>query len=124
MAERELALVLAARQIDLQPFRGRIADPEQALAWPRARAVDAEGRVLDPEAVPDAVKLAQAELALHLLEEDFEHGGGAPASVRRARAGPVELEFTAPPRAEALPDRVLAVLRPLLEGQHSLRLLP
>lgn len=121
--QRELALLLAAREIDLLNFRGRVADTDQALAWPRAGVIDSDGRIIDSDTVPDRVKTAQAELALDLLAEGFESEDEIPRGVRRVRAGAVELEFTAPTRGE-LPDAVRDVLRPLLEGEHSLRLVP
>jgi len=119
---RELALLQAARTIDQQRFVGQIADQDQALAWPRAGVCDAEGRVIDSATVPDAVKLAQAELALHLVADDFE-GDEVPENVRRVRAGTVEVEFGTPPGAE-LPKVVADILRPFLQGDHSLRLVP
>ena len=59
--ERELALLLATREVDLLNFRGRLADADQALAWPRSGVVDSEGRIVDSDTVPDRVKQAQAE---------------------------------------------------------------
>ena len=67
--------------------------------------------------------LARAELALHLRSEDFDADHSVPSGVHRVRAGSVELEFTSPTRSE-LPDTVLDALRPLMEAEHSLRLVP
>jgi hypothetical protein len=120
-------LVEATRAIDGLRFVGRVAETDlalQMLAWPRSGAFDSEGRLIESTTVPDVVKRAQAELALHLLDQDFEVDDGIPRNLERVKAGNVELEFSAHLRVQKLPDRVMEILKPVLEAQNSSRLLP
>jgi len=119
---REAALMQATAYIDgSYAFRGRIADPGQALSWPRTGATDREGRVLT--GIPRRIEHATAELALIALAGDLlpplERGG----KVVREKVGPVEVEYLPdadPGRTYPLID---LLLKPLLRpaASHEVR---
>lgn len=124
--QKDDALVTAAAFIDRQAFKGAITSETQALAWPRAGVHDQEGRAVNQSTVPQAVKDAQAEMALALLKEDLTEDDGS-KGVRRLRAGSVEVEYAGAAPARKLPDIVRAILVPFLtdagEGS-SVKLVP
>lgn len=62
-ADREKALIHAARLLEALPWAGEKTGANQALAFPRN----------GDDEVPQAIKDAQAELALALLDEDVSH---------------------------------------------------
>ena len=116
---REMALLIASREIDLQLFVGQVADADQALAWPRSLARDREGRCLDSTFVPDAVKRAQAELALNLVADGFQVDD--PDDITSIRfTGAFAVNFDSPrPNGVGLPQAVMDVLAPVMEPQAS-----
>lgn len=111
---KEAALLQATAYIDgSYAFRGRIADPAQALSWPRRDAIDSEGRIVT--GIPRRIEHATAELALialaGALAPPLERGG----KVLQEKAGPVEIAYhpDAPPgRTYPLID---LLLKPLLK---------
>lgn len=110
-AARDAALLRATAWLDgNHRWVGRLADPAQPLAWPRAGARDAEGRALD--GIPDRLKAACAELALIDLSVDLapplERGG----RVLSERVGPLEVSYA----ADAPPGRSFPAVEALLRG--------
>lgn len=81
---REVALLHAATLLESLPWAGDKSDPDQALSFPRNGDADA----------PQAVKDAQAEIALWLLTFDHEallhlsHAG-----VTHHATGPVQMDL-------------------------------
>lgn len=74
------------------PVRGR----DQALAWPRGWVADRDGFAVSATSVPIEVQQANAALA---LQELVDPGSLSPVviaaeAVKRAKAGPVEVEFS------------------------------
>lgn len=90
--DRDAALVTATSFIDASyRFRGRILRTEQALAWPRIGAQDAEGRPLT--GVPAKLVAATVELARLALTGPLMASPDAPKIKReRIKAGSVETE--------------------------------
>ncbi|MEQ8396505.1 DnaT-like ssDNA-binding protein [Thalassobaculum sp.] len=110
-AARDAALVRATGWLEGHyRWVGRLVDPSQPLAWPRAGARDSEGRVVD--GIPDRVKAACAELALIALTQDLapplERGG----RVLSERVGSVEISYA----AEAPAGRSFPAVDALLRG--------
>jgi hypothetical protein len=71
-ATREDALVTATQIIDNNPWIGSAVSPSQALAWPRKNALYYDNRLglqvtFSTTEIPNAVKIAVYEQALHLL---------------------------------------------------------
>jgi hypothetical protein len=63
---------MAATIVDQQEFVGAVTSTSQAMAWPRAGVADSEGREIADTTVPDAIKNAQAEMALGVASVGFE----------------------------------------------------
>jgi hypothetical protein len=77
-------------------WRGIRATAAQTLAWPRTGAMDAEGFTIEPDAIPEAVKAATAEVALLIIKGvPLEAQPGQPAMVKREskKVGPIEKEI-------------------------------
>ncbi len=123
-AQRAAALIMAARAIDAQDYRGNITSESQAMAWPRDGVYDREGRPLDPLEVPQMIGCAQAECALAILREDPAEARDP--SMKRMKAGSVEVEYRAGQSATALRGSVLAMIKPFLRDYSgaSARLAP
>lgn len=123
-AQRDSALIMAARAIDAQNFRGAITSDTQAMGWPRQGMTDFEGREVASDTVPDAIKWAQCECALGLLAED--PADARDPAIKRMRASSVEVEYRSGTSATALRGAPLALLKPFLEDYSgaSARLIP
>lgn len=63
---KEKALVTASRQIDIQPFLGRKADPEQEMSFPRI----IRGKKYD---VLNRIKAAVCEQTFELFSNNYEN---------------------------------------------------
>ena len=90
---RESALVTAAMALEQYTWVGVIADPVQALAWPR------KGSYFDPrmgytvaltDSVPERIRRAQMELAYHFLHNDgvLDSNG----TVTEVQVGPIAVK--------------------------------
>jgi hypothetical protein len=91
--QKEAALVEAAIYLDASySWKGQITDEAQLLSWPRYDVTDKEGRELDPEIVPKALKSAQIEYAALAsvggLVENRTSG-----DVAEIKAGSVDIKF-------------------------------
>lgn len=75
-------------------WRGRRMHDTQALAWPRAYAVDDDGYGVESDIVPSKVKDATAEAALRALAGTLMADLTNPGTVSRTRkkVGPLETE--------------------------------
>ena len=114
------ALIAATAAVDQLGFVGTITRRDQALAWPRMGIRDREGRPVPSDAVPDAVRAAACEFALHLLETP---GTPTPALVRQ-RIGESEAEFRATV-PDLVPPRVRELLGPWFRHSlHSAEIVP
>ncbi|MHC2021487.1 DnaT-like ssDNA-binding protein [Methylobacterium sp. CM6247] len=112
------ALLAATASLDRLGFNGMIASREQRLAWPRIRVRDREGRIPSPDAVPDAVKAATCEFALHLLTKPSATEP-APA-VSQKRVGDLQISYRAA-SPDPVPFAVRQHLAPFLsDSAHSL----
>ena len=74
-------------------FKGWITDDAQADAWPREGVYDKEGRYLDPDTVPDAIKNAEIELAFILAAGGSLTENISERSISKVKAGSVEVTF-------------------------------
>lgn len=120
--DRERALIAATAAVDRLGFNGMIASHEQRLAWPRIRMRDREGRTIASDIVPEAVKAATCEYALHLLTNPkaTEH---TPA-IAQKRVGDLELRYRAT-SPDPVPLPVRQLLAPFLRvTAHSAEMVP
>lgn len=79
-AVKEAALLYACQWLDARySWPGTISVDTQALSWPRDGVTDSEGRIIDLDVVPAALKDAQCEAAaahaLEALNEVLARGG-------------------------------------------------
>ena len=90
---REAALVEAAIYLDASySWKGQITDDAQALSWPRSDVIDKEGRVLDADTVPNAIKSAQIEYAA-LASAGALVENKTTGNVASIKAGAVDIKF-------------------------------
>jgi len=127
--QKEAALMWATREVDLYEFIGTILATDQALQWPRFNAYTHDGRLVAEDAIPQAVKNAQAELAYFLAQAD---PSGVPAGeeFEKVKVGPIEVTMRdrsgsgkileqAPPDVRAMLKRYLkaqGIRIPLMRG--------
>lgn len=90
----EANLRRAAQTMDASySFKGYRQYQTQAREWPRTWVGTVDGWPVNPDTIPQAVKDAQAELA-YLIHEGADPFANFEGNVARAKAGPVEVEFT------------------------------
>jgi hypothetical protein len=99
LATQEQAIVRATSYLDARyggAFTGeRLRLRDQALAWPRSGATDADGSKVDSASVPREIKNAVCEAAIRELASpgglapDLERGG----AVKSLKAGSVEVVY-------------------------------
>lgn len=111
-AQRESALAMAARAVDAQHFKGTITSDSQAMAWPRDCVYDQEGRALDSANVPNAIKWAQCEVALGILNENPDDARDP--AIKAMQAGSVSVEYRSGTSNTALRGSALALVKPFL----------
>ena len=81
--QKEKSLVTSSKQIDLQPFLGRKADPEQQMSFPRI----IRGKKYD---VLYRIKAAVCEQAYSYLTDDFEKS----SNVKSVSLGSASITFS------------------------------
>lgn len=114
-SEQTVALQMATRLLDQWfEWTGFTSTNTQALLWPRSGVVGVNGYLEDNTAIPDRVRDATAELAMHLLldpdtdrtlESDAETQG-----LQSITAGPVSLVFKNALSLKVIPQAVAAFL--------------
>ena len=103
---KEKALLMAALLLDRHiVWLGAKADPTQALEWPRV-GVD----WLTDTQVPQAVMVAQMELALLLLTQDTTALPDT-AGMKSVQADTLKIEVNAADRVKPIPDSIYALVR-------------
>lgn len=107
--DRERALVTATALLDRMQWQGRKLAPTQMLAWPRVADRAPLGYPLTTE-IPNAIKLASAELAIHLLATGSL--GGGPALMQRMLGDAMEMYYQH--IADELPKHVRRLIEPYL----------
>ena len=121
-APGEAALIRATAAIDAA-YRGRFPGykangRDQALEWPRGQAYDFEGLLIAGDEVPQEIINATCEAAVRefatagSMMPDLERGG----SVRRLKAGSVEIEYGANASAQTAFTIIDGILSGLLSG--------
>ena len=69
--DKKTSLVWATRLLDeALTWAGTVDSSAQPLQWPRTGVYDRNGYVIGSGTIPQFVKNAEAELALHLISED------------------------------------------------------
>lgn len=111
-ANKNTALVWATRLLDeWVDWYGSIVDDDQALRWPRYGVETPDGYDVDFETIPQFLKDATAELAVHLLAGDPT---AAPDTqgFSRLKVGSLELDIDKTDRdgETVIPDSVKAIV--------------
>lgn len=70
LALKQTALVTATRHLDRLIWKETRTTFTQRLQWPRVGLVDRDGNYLDADTIPQEIKDATCELALHILQTD------------------------------------------------------
>lgn len=116
---KERALIMATRRIDQEKFTGWKDTEGQALKWPRAGARDDDGVEFSTASIPEIVKQATYEMALHLLNKDDDSedylGPTGLEQFKEAKVGPLEVKMRSGFDAGDLPDNVARLLRPVIQ---------
>ena len=114
VADRNAALVWATTILDdWVDWTGSRVDDDQSLRWPRYSVEDKDGWTVDSDSIPEFLKNATSELAMHLL-------GGDPTDApdtlgfTRLKVSSLELEVDKTDRDSetTIPDHVKAMIEP------------
>lgn len=104
--DKSKALAMAAMLLDRHiVWLGSKADPDQAMEWPRIGV-----EWLPPVQVPQAVMVAQMELALLLLGQDTTAISDL-SGMKSVQADTLKIEVDAADRVKVIPDQVFALIR-------------
>ena len=123
--EKLAALVWATYLLDQQAaWSGIKATETQALRWPRRNVRDPEGVYISASIIPQWLKNATAEYAMHLLNDDITKSS-LESNINRIKVGPIEMEYepkTMPPR-RPIPSSVSDMIQFYSGGTHRQRYL-
>lgn len=90
--DKEKSLAEATRLLDLfVQWKGYIASTTQRLRWPRTSVIDVDGRTVDSESIPQAIKDATCELAYSILSNDGFDISENP--VDKVKVGSISVDF-------------------------------
>jgi hypothetical protein len=111
---QEQALITATSLLDRMQWQGRKLAPTQPLAWPRVAERAPLGYPLTTE-IPDAIKTASVELAIHLLATGSL--GSGPAIMQRMLGDAMEMYYQH--LADELPKHVRRLIEPYLSASSA-----
>ena len=114
--KKEAALVEATRILDSQfDWIGQIANPVQALRWPRLDAYDMDGRMIASTVIPKLIKEATCNLAYFLIQ----NGGlnQTQSDLKGLKLGPIDLKFNEGQSVIGVPKYIVKSLQSL--GQYQ-----
>lgn len=118
--DKDRALVSATRLLELQRYKGAITDDAtpQPLQWPRSGITDRRGIAVADTDFPQDILHAYYELAQAIIDDpELANTGNQNDNTKRAKAGPVEVEFFSPLRDQPrFPNQVQEYLKPYLAG--------
>lgn len=109
-ATKEIVLIEATRLLDqFFDWNGEIdSSSTQSLRWPRIKAYDADGRVIDETIVPVLVKNATCELAYYInTTGGFDLSENA---LDKVKVGPITIDFSQSVRPTSFPKIVIDML--------------
>lgn len=117
-ADKEAVLIWATRLLDQLSWQGAKAATTQALRWPRSGVIDRDGYSVEDGAIPQDLKEACAEYALHLLSTDLTASPDT-AGFSKIKVGSIELEVDSFDREDGVPDSVLSLITYAVDGGGS-----
>ncbi len=111
--DKEKLLAWASRYLDERTrWFGTKAVPASALRWPRVGVIDRDGIELSSTMVPRQLKIATAEMARYLIDEDRSVERGQDA-LTRLKADVIELEFSEGYRLPQVPSHMQYLIKGL-----------
>lgn len=113
-ANKARAIITATALLDRMGWQGRKLAPTQPLAWPRVADRAPFGYPLATE-IPDAIKTASVEFAIHLLATGSL--GGGPPIMQRMLGDSMEMFF--PTIADEIPKHVRRLVEPYLRASSA-----
>lgn len=116
--DKERALIMATRRLDLEEYEGEKTDIAQALKWPRLYATDDDGEEYDSDTIPMIVQHSTFELALEFLKSDALADTGLDG-FEEIQVGPIRVKTRLGEKVGELPDNVRRWLRPVLISSGS-----
>ncbi len=117
-ADKEAAIKWATAILDRKSWKGTVTDSAGALRWPRSGVFDLDGDLLDGDTIPQFLKDATAELAIHLITKDRTTDTGTEGFSRIA-IGSISLDVDKFDRPDELPPSVQDIIAPYLAGVSS-----
>ena len=112
-ATKEKLIMWATQILDTRvKWHGTRTHETQGLAWPRSGVLDRERSLIEDDIVPDAVKLAVATLANHLITGDPTEVDTA-SNITMLQADVVQLKFDTKADVSKYPDALSYILRGL-----------
>lgn len=119
-ADIALALMMATAELDREGFLGERVTTEQALEFPRLGLYRRDGRVVESDSIPQAVKDATCELAyMFLLDPALTEDDGLNRFVKISLgSGEVDLS----PRlmaTDGIPPKVTRIVKDFLSGRGA-----
>jgi hypothetical protein len=121
--EKNRALVMAARRLDQEVWVSEKAASTQALKWPRWDAEDEDGNSVGSDVIPQAIKDAQCELALAMLDSDLTTDTGL-EGFDEVAVGPLKVKVRHTRKAGEIPEEVYREIRHWLRvGRGQARLM-
>ena len=121
--ERAQALIMATRRLDQEQWTSEKASSAQALKWPRWDAADEDGNSVGSDTIPQAIKDAQCELALAMLDSDLTVDTGL-EGFDEVGLGPLSVTVRHQKKAGELPEDVYREIRHYLRhGRGQVRLM-
>lgn len=111
VAVKQRLLSWASRYLDERArwFGTRVSE-SSGLRWPRAGVTDRDGIVLAPNMVPRQLKIAAAEMARYLVDEDRSSERDQDA-LTRLKADVIELEFAEGYRLPKVPEHMQYLIK-------------
>lgn len=117
-ANKDIAIVWATRLLDRSiDWIGYVTTALQALRWPRANALSADGILILNDVIPKQVKEATAELAMWLLQKDRTAETGR-EGIRAFSVGKLSFQFDKLDNPTPIPDAVYQLVSSLGELQE------
>jgi len=108
---KEISLMWATKLLDsLVTWDGWKYTEAQALQWPRDGVLDQAGYDIEIDEIPQFLKDATAEFAMHLIASDLTLEDGT-KGFSRLKAGPLEMEINRLDRKGMIPKSVWGLIR-------------
>jgi len=121
-ADPEQALIAATARLDLEQFVGYKFLTEARLKWPRFETYDDDGNPYDSATIPQRVKDATCELALHMLNSGTTDSQAATGLEQFESISLGNITLTpnqSAPKEGDLPTIVLRILRGLIQSSRG-----